>query len=76
MMGSVSLSIESSELTDSRCGIGSLGVNGLPGVSGLSVGVGVLSDLVGEYFGEGIGDPSGVLNGDGHSVSFGSGSES
>ena len=41
MMGSVSLSIESSELTDSQRGIGHLGVNGLPGVSGLFVGVGV-----------------------------------
>ena len=41
MMGSVSLSIESSELTDSQCGIGCLGINGLPGVSVLLVGVGV-----------------------------------
>ena len=40
-MGSVSLSTESSELTDSQCGIGCLGVNGLPGVSGLFVGIGV-----------------------------------
>ena len=75
-MGSVSLSIESSQLTDSQCGIGNVGVNGLPRVSGLSVGVGVLSDLVGECCGEGIGDHSGVLKGDGRGISFGTGSES
>ena len=68
MMGSVSQSIESSELFDSRCGIGCLGVNGLPGASGLSVGVGNRKGLVGECFGEGMGDSSGVMIGDGCGV--------
>ena len=36
------------------------------------MGVGVQKCLVGECFGEVMGDPSGVLNGDGCSVSFGS----
>ena len=70
MMGSVLLSTKSSELTDSQCGIGSLGVNQLPGVSRLFVGVGVQNGLVGECFGEGMGDPSGVFTGDGHGVSL------
>ena len=73
-MGSVSLSTESSELTDSQCGIGSLGVNGLPRVSGLFVGVGVRNSLFGECFGEGMGDPSGVFTGDGCGVPLGTGS--
>ena len=71
MMDSVSLSIDSSELTDSQCGIGCLGVNGLLGVSGLFVGVGVRNGLVGKCFGEGMGHPSGVPTGDGHGVSLG-----
>ena len=71
MMESDSLSADSLELTDSRCEIGHLGVNGLLGVSGLFVEVGVQKGLVGECFGEGMGDPSGVLAGDGHSVSLG-----
>ena len=74
IMGFVLLSTESSELTDSQCGIGSLGVNGLPRVSGLFVGVGVRNGLVGTYFGEGMGDPSGVFTGEGHGVSLGTGS--
>ena len=71
IMESVSLSIELSELVDSLCGIGSLGVNGLPGVSGLSVGVGVQDGLVDECCGEGMEDPSRVLSDDGCGVSFG-----
>ena len=70
MMGSVSQSIKSSELFDSRHGIGGLGVSGLPGASGLFVEVGVQKDLVGECFGDGMGDPSGVTTGDGRSVSL------
>ena len=70
MMESVSLSIDSSELTDSWCGIGHLGVNGLLGVSGLFAGVGVQNGLVGECFGEGMRDPSGVPAGDGCGVSL------
>ena len=65
MMESDSLSVDSPELTDSWRGIGCLGVNGLLGASGLLVGIGVQKGLVGEYFGEGMGDPSGVLTGDG-----------
>ena len=70
MMGSVSQSIESSELFDSQHGIGCLGVNGLPGAFGLLVGVGVQKGLVGECFGEGMGDSSEVTTGDGHGVSL------
>ena len=68
MMGSDSLSDDSSELVDARRGIGHLGVNGLLGVSGLFVGVGVQKGLVGECLGEGMGDSSGVLTGDGHGI--------
>ena len=72
LMGSVSLSIESSELSDSRRGIGCLDVNGLPGASRLFVWVGIQKGLVGECFGEGMGggDSSGVTTGDGHGVSL------
>ena len=35
------------------------------------MGVGVQKGLIGECLGEGIGDPSGVTIGDGHSVSLG-----
>ena len=54
MMGSVSLLIECSELVDSLCGIRSLGINGPPGVSGLYVGIRVLTgDGSGVSFGSG-----------------------
>ena len=70
-MKSDSLSVEFLELIDSRCRIGRLGVNGLLGVFGLFVGVGVQKGLVGECSGEGMGHPSGVLTGNGHCVSLG-----
>ena len=71
MMGSDSLSDDSSELVDAQHGIGCLGVNGLLGVSGLFLGVGVQKGLVGECLGEGMGDSSGVTTGDGPGVSLG-----
>ena len=76
MVASVSISIELSELVEFLCGIGNFGINGLPGVFGLSIGVGVLDGSVGECFGERMGDPSGVLCGDRYGVSFGLESES
>ena len=71
MVKSESLSTESPELVDAQCGIRPLGINGLLEVSGLFVGVGVQKGLVGECLGEGMGDSSGVMIGDGHSVSLG-----
>ena len=65
MVESESLSLESLELTESWQGVGHLGITGLLGVFGLSVGVD------GKCPGEGTGVPFGVLTGDGHSVSFG-----
>ena len=66
-----SLSIESQELTESRRGVGHLGITGLLGVFGLSVGVGVWCGLDGECPGEDAGVPSGVSTDDGHGVSSG-----
>ena len=71
MVESESLSTESQELTDFQWRIWHFGVNGLLGVSGLSVGVWVQRGLDGECFGEGIGVPLGVLTGEGCSVSLG-----
>ena len=51
--------------------LGHFGVNGLLGVSGLSVGVGAQRGLYGKCSGEVTGDPFGVLTGDGLGVSFG-----
>ena len=70
-MGSDSLSDDSPELVDARHGIRHLGVNRLLGVSGLFVGVGIQKGLVGECLGEGMGDSSGVMTGDGRGVSLG-----
>ena len=71
MMGSDSLSDNSPELVDARCGIRHLGVNGLLGVSGLFVRIGVQKGLVGECLGEGMRDSSEVLTGNGCGVSLG-----
>ena len=69
-MGSDSLSDDSLELVDAQRRIGCLGIHGLLGVSGLFVGVEVLKGLVSECLGEGMGDPSGVMTGEGHGVSL------
>ena len=71
IIGSDSLSDDSLELVDTQRGIRHLGVNGLLGVSGLSVGVWVQRGLDSECFGEEIGVPLGVLTGHGHGVSLG-----